>query len=112
MNDTAGALTVQLCKKGPISKASLSDIHYSLSEGGPQCRRKLAPPLSHAENPMPKIDSKHSDLPPTTWNEYGFEGGIPRSTVQLRIMSVSAHDRKRDIHSPRRCSTSSSYTSI
>jgi hypothetical protein len=34
MNDKAAALAVQLCKKGPFSKASLSGIHYSLSEGG------------------------------------------------------------------------------
>src|SRR5712692_6394866 len=37
-----------------------------------------AQPLSGAESPIPKIDSKYPDLPTTKWYEYGFKEGLPR----------------------------------
>lgn len=37
-----------------------------------------AQPISGAESPIPKIDSKYPDLPAGKWYDYGFKKGLPR----------------------------------
>ena len=52
-----------------------------------------AQPLSGAESPMPKIDSKYPDLPAVKWYEYGFKEGIPRllDLFDRRKVKVTSH---------------------
>src|SRR5882672_340457 len=52
-----------------------------------------AQPLSGAESPMPKIDSKYSDLPAAKWYEYGLKEGLPRllDIFDRRKVKVTSH---------------------
>ncbi len=52
-----------------------------------------AQPLSGAESPMPKIDSKYPDFPTTKWYEYGFKEGLPRllDMFDRRRVKVTSH---------------------
>ena len=52
-----------------------------------------AQPVSGAESPMPKIDSKYPDLPTTKWYEYGFKEGLPRllDIFDRRKVKVTSH---------------------
>src|SRR5258708_24779411 len=52
-----------------------------------------AQPLSGAESPMPKIDSKYPDLPAAKWYEYGFKEGLPRllDIFDRRKVKVTSH---------------------
>jgi peptidoglycan/xylan/chitin deacetylase (PgdA/CDA1 family) len=52
-----------------------------------------AQPLSGAESPMPKIDSKYPDLPATKWYDYGFKEGLPRllDIFDRRKVRVTSH---------------------
>ena len=52
-----------------------------------------AQPLSGAESPMPKMDSKYPDLPTTKWYEYGFKEGLPRllDIFDRRKVKVTSH---------------------
>jgi peptidoglycan/xylan/chitin deacetylase (PgdA/CDA1 family) len=55
-------------------------------EGGAQ-------PISGAESPMPKIDSKYPDLPASKWYDYGFKEGLPRllDVFDRRKIKVTSH---------------------
>src|SRR5258706_15655887 len=52
-----------------------------------------AQPLSGAESPMPRIDSKHPEFPAAKWYEYGIKEGLPRllDMFDRRKVKVTSH---------------------
>src|SRR5258708_9619346 len=52
-----------------------------------------AQPESGAESPLPRIDPKYPDIPPTKWYEYGFKECLPRllDMFDRRKVNVTCH---------------------
>jgi peptidoglycan/xylan/chitin deacetylase (PgdA/CDA1 family) len=52
-----------------------------------------AQPDGGAESPLPKIDSKYTDIAATKWYEYGFKEGLPRllDLFDRRRVKVTSH---------------------